>query len=575
MNRDEDILKPFLIKELSQMGLYDEDWLKNASYKTLYDLAKEYDHIITNWLNSEEYIEYRKYDKKEPSEEVCECDNPHCECNKYDNKTYDEKELMFMKGYLYANRYGLISLNSMTDEEIVHKFTDIQSDTNSDDDYSQNIDDRIRWLTIELMENDIMTGEGTTLVDLEFKMYDLSYKNYRVYLDKFNLFNYIDMAKLISPEFLIGYLAKHTDKDYHRLTSKSSIDLMKMCIHIQDFRKYLRDNTGNIMRSSKELYYDSLYALRNELLSAGFDFTVNELDGEDSRSIEFLLAFAKKNRLDLYDKYTYIFNNIPYSENDGDMVKTDIRECGTCLDDTKDYIDTLADNKALSEVFEYMKEHLVNIETPLDFLQLCIRATYHYYTKYEDEIKDLELLHTCDNSLTEYIILIKHLLEKYNNSVDEDDKISIVLRQALSDIYVNDTILTDDFRLHLATHKYLTDDILYSDTNCKISNVSDLLNSKANYNKYIANKHLEAYAACLNINENGKIGKLSNYIRSIDLKRVSTKTLTDELLTRGGVEYISLEPVDKYKLELNTSDTVHNKVTYEGNGPLTIIFNYD
>ena len=331
MNRDEDILKPFLIKELLQMDLYNEDWLKNASCDTLYTLAKEYDHIITNWLNSEEYIEYRKYDKKEE----CECDNPHCECNEYDNKTYDEKELMFMKGYLYANRYGLISLNSMTDEEIVHKFTDIQSDTNSDDDYSKNIDDRIRWLTIELMENDIMIGEGTTLVDLEFKMYDLSYKNYRVYLDKFNLFNYIDMAKLISPEFLMGYLAKHTDKDYHRLTSKSSIDLMKMCIHIQDFRKYLRDNTGNIMRSSKELYYNSLYALRNELLSNGFDFTVNELNGEDSRSIEFLLAFAKKNRPDLYDKYDYIFNNLGYSENiNNDMVKTDVEEYRPCSDDT-------------------------------------------------------------------------------------------------------------------------------------------------------------------------------------------------------------------------------------------------
>ena len=56
MNRDDDILKPFLIKELSQLGLYDEDWLKNTSCETLYDLAKQYDHIITNWLNSEEYI---------------------------------------------------------------------------------------------------------------------------------------------------------------------------------------------------------------------------------------------------------------------------------------------------------------------------------------------------------------------------------------------------------------------------------------------------------------------------------------------------------------------------------------
>lgn len=139
MNRDEEILKPFLIKELSQMGLYNDDWLKSISCTALYTLAKQYDYIITNWLNSKEYIEYHKYDKKEE----CECDNPHCECNEYSNK-YDEKELMFMKGYLYANRYGLISLNSMTDEEIVHKFTDMHSDTNSDDDYSKNIDDRIR-----------------------------------------------------------------------------------------------------------------------------------------------------------------------------------------------------------------------------------------------------------------------------------------------------------------------------------------------------------------------------------------------------------------------------------------------
>lgn len=71
------------------------------------------------------------------------------------------------------------------------------------------------------------------------------------------------------------------------------------------------------------------------------------------------------------------------------------------------------------------------------------------------------------------------------------------------------------------------------------------------------------------------MNELGEYIRDINLKSISTKTLTDELLTRGGVEHISLEPVDKYKLELNTSDTVHNKVTYEGNGPLTIVFNYD
>lgn len=565
MNRDEDILKPFLIKELSQMGLYDEDWLKNASYKTLYNLAKQYDHIITNWLNSEEYIEYRKYDKKEE----CECDNPHCECNEYDNKTYDEKELMFMKGYLYANRYGLISLNSMTDEEIVHKFTDIQSDTNSDDDYSKNIDDRIRWLTIELMEEDVMIGDGDTLVDLEFKMYDLSYKNYRVYSDKFNLFNYIDMIKLISPEFLMGYLAKHTDKDYHRLTSKSSMYLMKMCIHIQDFRKYLRDNTGNIMRSSKELYYDSLYALRNELLSAGFDFGVNELNGDDSRSIEFLLAFAKKNRYDLFDKYTYIFKNLPYSENDEDMMKTDIKECGTCLEDTtKDHIDTLTDNKALSEVFKYMEEHLVNIETPLDFLQLCIRATDDYYYKHRNDIKDIDIFdHEC-NVLIDFINLIKFLLDKYNTPIEEANKIAIKLTQKVSDRSINEVLLTNDFNLSFVKHEHVGN-ILRKYSNDRVKTISDLLNSNTDYNKYMANNYIYVYAACLHMNE------LGEYIRDINLKSISTKTLTDELLTRGGVEYISLEPVDKYKLELNTSDTVHNKVTYEGNGPLTIVFNYD
>ena len=563
MNRDEDILNPFLIKELLQLGLYDEDWLKNASYETLYNLAKQYDHIITNWLNSEEYIKYRNYDEKE----VCKCDNPHCECNEHNNK-YDEKELMFMKGYLYAKGYGLISLNSMMDEEIVHKFTDIHSDTNSDDDYSKNIDDRIRWLTIELMEEDIIIEEVDTLVDLEFMMYDLSYKNYRVYLDKFNLFNYIDMIKLISQEFLMGYLAKHTDKDYHRLTSKSCLDLMKTCIHTPDFRKYLRDNTGNIMRSSKELYYDSLYALRNELLSAGFDFTVNELDGDDSRSIEFLLAFAKKNRLDLFDKYTYIFNNLPYSENvNDDMEKIDIEECGACLDNTKDHIDTLADNKALSEVFKYMKEYLVNIETPLDWLQLCIRATDYYY-KHQNDTKDANILYTGGNTLLDFVGLIKFLVYKYNKSVEEANKIAIELTQKVSDTSINEALLTDDFSLSFVKHEQV-DIILRKYSNDRIKTISDLLNSNTDYNKYMANNYIYVYAACMRMNE------LGEYIRDINLKSISTKKLSDELLTRGGVEHISLEPVDKYKLELNTSDTVHSKVTYEGNGPLTIVFNYD
>lgn len=407
MNRDEEILKPFLIKELSQMGLYNDDWLKSASGTTLYILAKQYDYIITNWLNSKEYIEYHKYDKKEPSEEVCEYDNPHCDCKEHENtdKKYDEKELMFMKGYLYANKYGLLFLNSMTDEEIVHKFTDVQSDTHSDDDYSRNVDDRIRWLTIELMENDIMVGEETTLIDLEFNIYDISYKTYRVYLDKFHLFNYIDIADLISPEFLMGYIAKKTDKDFHRLTSKTNIALMKMCIDTQDFREYLRNNTGNVIRTSRELYYDSLYSLRNELLSSGFDFRINELNGDDSRSVDFLLKFAKENRTDLYNKYTYIFNDLEYSEN----------------------------------------------------------------TNYND--------------------------------VGETD--------------------------------------------------------------------IEDRCVCLGIN------KSDEYARDIDLKSISTKRLYDELLTRGGIESVFLNPEDSYKVELHTSDTVHNKVTYEGNGPLFIIFNYD
>lgn len=340
-----------------------------------------------------------------------------------------------------------------------------------------------------------MIGDGDTLVDLEFKMYDLSYKNYRVYLDKFNLFNYIDMIKLISPEFLMRYLARYTDKDYHRLTSKSCIDLTKTCINTPDFREYLRDNADNIMRSSKELYYDSLYALRNELLSAGFDFTVNELNGDDSRSIEFLLAFAKKNRPDLFDKYDYIFNNLPYSENtNDDMVKTDVDEYKPCSD-TEDHIDTLADNKALSEVFKYMKEHLVNIETPLDFLQLCIRATDYYYYKHRNDIKDIDIFDHEYNALIDFINLIKFLLDTYNNSVEEANKIAIKLTQKVSDTSINEVLLTDYFNLSFVKHEHVSN-ILRKYANNRIKTISDLLNSNTDYNKYMSNNYIYVYAAC-------------------------------------------------------------------------------
>ena len=56
----------------------------------------------------------------------------------------------------------------------------------------------------------------------------------------------------------------------------------------------------------------------------------------------------------------------------------------------------------------------------------------------------------------------------------------------------------------------------------------------------------------------------------------STKELTDELLTRGGIESQWIAPESTYNIEIkNSSETVHRNIKYNGNGPLWIIFNYD
>lgn len=60
------------------------------------------------------------------------------------------------------------------------------------------------------------------------------------------------------------------------------------------------------------------------------------------------------------------------------------------------------------------------------------------------------------------------------------------------------------------------------------------------------------------------------------IKDYSTKELTDELFTRGGIESYWLGPKSTYTLDIaNPEDSVHTNMYYNGSGPLWIIFNYD
>ena len=60
------------------------------------------------------------------------------------------------------------------------------------------------------------------------------------------------------------------------------------------------------------------------------------------------------------------------------------------------------------------------------------------------------------------------------------------------------------------------------------------------------------------------------------IKDYSTKELTDELFTRGGIESYWLGPNSTYTLDIaKPEDSVHTNMYYNGSGPLWIIFNYD
>lgn len=63
---------------------------------------------------------------------------------------------------------------------------------------------------------------------------------------------------------------------------------------------------------------------------------------------------------------------------------------------------------------------------------------------------------------------------------------------------------------------------------------------------------------------------------SKSIKDYSTKELTDELFTRGGIESYWLGPNSTYTLDIaKPEDSVHTNMYYNGSGPLWIIFNYD
>nr|DAU58869.1 MAG TPA: hypothetical protein [Caudoviricetes sp.] len=65
-------------------------------------------------------------------------------------------------------------------------------------------------------------------------------------------------------------------------------------------------------------------------------------------------------------------------------------------------------------------------------------------------------------------------------------------------------------------------------------------------------------------------------VNTNDLSSVSTKKLTDELFTRGGIEPYWLGPNSTYTLDIsNPEDSVHTNMYFNGAGPLWIIFNYD
>lgn len=60
------------------------------------------------------------------------------------------------------------------------------------------------------------------------------------------------------------------------------------------------------------------------------------------------------------------------------------------------------------------------------------------------------------------------------------------------------------------------------------------------------------------------------------ISQYSTKELSDELFTRGGIEPYWLGPNSTYTLDIsNPEDSVHTNMYFNGAGPLWIIFNYD
>lgn len=60
------------------------------------------------------------------------------------------------------------------------------------------------------------------------------------------------------------------------------------------------------------------------------------------------------------------------------------------------------------------------------------------------------------------------------------------------------------------------------------------------------------------------------------MSQYSTKELSDELFTRGGIEPYWLGPNSTYTLDIsNPEDSVHTNMYFNGAGPLWIIFNYD
>ena len=61
-----------------------------------------------------------------------------------------------------------------------------------------------------------------------------------------------------------------------------------------------------------------------------------------------------------------------------------------------------------------------------------------------------------------------------------------------------------------------------------------------------------------------------------DLSSLSTKTLHDELIKRGGVEAYWIGPDTSYTVDIaNPTDTCHKALYFNGSGPLWLIFNYD